>query len=508
MKPLVLCIIDGVGISPDTEHNAVKMAAMPFYNKLLEKYPNTQLDASGAAVGLPLGTMGNSEVGHITIGSGRIVNQFLRRFQIMVSENKLKTNPKLETFISSVKESGGIVHMIGMVSDGRVHSDIATQIDILRPILADGLSVCIDFIADGRDTLPRSAEKYINELKIAFVNEFASGQLFFGTLSGRYYAMDRNDNWDRTQAAFDAIADGKSEFIAGTIDDALAAAYNRDETDEFIKPTVIKKSPIRSIDGVLFTNYRSDRARQILRAIAVPEFSSIKRQHDYIPPHMLCFSQYGMGLDEYCPALLPDVTTENTLGDVLAANEKQQLRIAETEKYNHVTYFFDAERTIDYPGEEKILIASPNVATFDLKPEMSANEITDALLPKLDQFDVVILNYANGDMVGHTGNIPAAITAMETLDAQLSRLIPRVLELDGCVLITADHGNAEKMWDTGANGPWTAHTTNPVPFIVIANDTSDIKLADNGGLADIAPTMLKIMGIPQPDDMTGKSLIN
>ena len=489
-KPLVLCIMDGVGIAPRGPHNAVSMANMPFFEELLSKYPHSHLDASGPAVGLPDGTMGNSEVGHITIGSGRVVNQFLRRFQL---ENWDENIP-LRTFIESVRKDGGIVHLAGLMSDGCVHADIHDMMTIARRVLDAGLRLCIHFIADGRDTPPQSAPEYVAMIKDSLAPYFADGRAFFGTLSGRYYAMDRNQNIDRTQLAFDAIACAESEYRASNIDEALRAAYNRGETDEFIRPTVIDgDAPISANDGFLFGNYRSDRARQIVRAILKTGAK------------MLCFSQYGEGLNELCPALLPDVAVENTLGDVLAANGKSQLRIAETEKYNHVTYFFDAERNIDFAGGEKVLIPSPDVATFDLKPEMSAREITDALLTKLSQFDVVILNYANGDMVGHTGKEDAAIRAMEFLDTQLARLVPAVLELGGTVLITADHGNAEKMWDDENNLPWTAHTTNPVNFIVVSNTPHTVR---DGGLADIAPTMLKLLGVPQPSDMSGHSLVD
>lgn len=488
-KPVVLCIMDGVGINADADKNAVAMANMPFFDSLLEKYPHSRLDASGVAVGLPDGTMGNSEVGHITIGAGRVVNQFLRRFQI---ENWDKNVP-LQNFIADVRNDGGIVHVAGLMSDGRVHSDVNDILFIVKRILDSGLRVCIHFVADGRDTLPQSAEQYINFIQTQLADELSDGRVFFGTISGRYWAMDRNQNHDRTKLAFDAIANAKSEYRAATINDALRDAYARGETDEFIKPTVINGDvPITSKDGFLFGNYRSDRARQIMREILKTG------------AHVLCFSQYGEGLNELCPALLPDVAVENTLGDVLAANGVSQLRIAETEKYNHVTYFFDAERNIDYAGGQKILIPSPDVATFDMKPEMSAIEVTDALLPKLRDFDVVILNWANGDMVGHTGNLDAAIRAMETLDAQLARLVPAVLALDGVVLITADHGNAEQLWDDKNNVPWTAHTTNPVNFIVVANNAPGVR---DGGLSDIAPTILKLLGITQPDDMTGRSLI-
>ncbi len=488
-KPLVLCIMDGVGINPDVQHNAVALAKMPFFDELLKKYPHAELDASGPAVGLPPDTMGNSEVGHITMGAGRIVNQFLRRFQL----EDWGQNVPLQDFINSVKNDGGIVHLAGLMSDGRVHADINDMMTITRRVLDAGLRVCIHFIADGRDTPPQSALTYIELIRRELAPWFETGMAFFGTISGRYYAMDRNQNLDRTELAYNAIACGVAEYSADSIEDALRAAYARGETDEFIKPTVINGDmPITPRDGFLFGNYRSDRARQIVRAILKTD------------AHILCFSQYGEGLNELCPAALPDVAVKNTLGDVLAANGLAQLRIAETEKYNHVTYFFDAERNIDLPGEEKILIPSPAVATFDLVPEMSAGEITDALIPKLGQFDVVILNWANGDMVGHTGNMDAAIRAMEFLDAQLARLVPAVLALDGTLLITADHGNAEKMWDAQNNLAFTAHTTNPVNLIVVSNSPHAVR---DGGLADIAPTMLKILGLVQPADMTGKSLI-
>lgn len=489
-KPLVLCILDGVGISKEKLHNAVANAKMPFFNGLFEKYPNSILDASGPAVGLPDNIMGNSEVGHITIGSGRIVNQFLRRFQI---ENWDK-NKSLHNFIDTVKKSGGIVHLVGMMSDGRVHSDINDIMTIAKKILESGLKICIHFISDGRDTLAQSAKNYINLIKKDLGSEIESGQVFFGTLSGRYYAMDRNQNMERTDLAFDAIANNKSQYHADSIDDALQMAYDRGEMDEFIKPTVISDAvSITEKDGILFGNYRSDRARQILRKLI------------NVHAHILCFSQYGEGLDELCPAMLPDIQIKDTLGQILAENGKSQLRIAETEKYNHVTYFFDAEKNIDFDNEEKVLIPSPNVSTFDLKPEMSAPEITNELLPRLPNFDVVILNYANGDMVGHTGIETAAISAMECLDKQLSELVPAVLKLGGTILITADHGNAEKMWDDSDNVPWTAHTTNPVPFIVVSNEKHNVR---DGGLSDIAPTMLKLLKLPQPYDMTGHSLID
>lgn len=488
-KPLVLCILDGVGINSEKNHNAVALSNMPFLKSLLEKYPHSKLNASGVAVGLPDGIMGNSEVGHMTIGAGRIINQFLRRFEL---EN-WDENKNLNDFIKKIKLSGGIVNLVGMMSDGRVHSDINEIIFIAKRILNSGLKIQIHFISDGRDVPPKSAQKYIDEIKSELSIWLNSGAAKFATLSGRYFAMDRNQNLNRTNLATEVIANNESEYKFDSIDDALAAAYTRDESDEFIKPTVLGGAEkITNSDGVIFCNYRSDRARQILRELLKTG------------AQMLCFSEYGEGLNELCPALLLDNEIKNTLGDVLEKNKKTQLRIAETEKYNHVTYFFDGERNIDFDGGKKILIPSPDVATFDLKPEMSAAKITDALLPELKNFDVVILNYANGDMVGHTGVESAAIIAMECLDAQLAQLVPAVLELNGTILITADHGNVEKMWNGELNVPWTSHTTNPVPFVVVSNKKHSVR---DGGLSDIAPTMLSILEISEPSDMTGKSLI-
>lgn len=488
-KPIVLCILDGVGFSETKQHNAVELAKMPFYRELVKKYPNSLLRASGTAVGLPGNLMGNSEVGHICIGAGRVVMQYLLRF----AREDWAKNAKLTKFIADVRRDGGIVHMAGLMSDGRVHSDIRDQMKIAKYILDSGLRVCIHFIADGRDTPPKSALKYVRVIKRMLAPYFADGRAFFGTLSGRYYTMDRNKNMDRTELAFDAIARAQADSTAPTIEDAIKKFYADGVTDEFFKPVVITPTPITKRDGFIFGNYRSDRARQIVRAMLATG------------AHMLCFSQYGEGLNESCPALLADIPVKNTLGDVVAAAGLAQLRIAETEKYNHVTYFMDAERTIDLGAEEKVLVDSPAVATFDTKPEMSAREITAALLPRLPKFDVVILNFANGDMVGHTGNEKATIQAMQVLDEQLSQIVPAVLKLGGQMLIIADHGNAEKMWDEKSNAPWTAHTNNKVRAILVSEPKH--KKIKNGGLADVAPTILKLLGLAQPTDMTGKSLV-
>ena len=487
-RPLVLCIMDGVGINPQREHNAVALANMPYFDELLQKYPHSKIEASGGAVGLPDGVMGNSEDGHFTLGIGRVVDKYLRRFE----HEDWDKNAPLQKFIDDVKRDKGIVHLVGVNSDGCVHGSIAEQMLIAKRILDAGLKLCIHFTSDGRDIPAQSAAKYIGVIRESLGEYLADGRAFFGTLIGRYWTMDRDHNLDRTEKAFNAIAKGKAEFSAPDIDTALQDAYARGETDEFIKPIVIKPTPITEHDGFLFGNYRSDRARQILRMILTTH------------AHILCFSQYGEGLNEVCPALLEDIPVEHTLGDVLAEHGVSQLRIAETEKYNHVTYFFDAERNIEFPKSKKILIPSQHVPTFDMKPECSAVEITDALLAELPNFDVVILNWANGDLLGHTGNQDATIKGLECLDKQLARLVPAVLELGGALLITADHGNCEEMWDYKNNVPMTSHTTNPVNLIVVG--LGDVKVHD-GGLADIAPTMLHILDLPKPDDMTGHSLI-
>ncbi|MDR0803702.1 MAG: 2,3-bisphosphoglycerate-independent phosphoglycerate mutase [Rickettsiales bacterium] len=474
IKPVVLCILDGVGISSEKNHNAVAMAKMPFFNNLWQTCPHSELEAAGPAVGLPAGTTGNSEVGHLTIGAGRIINQFLRRFEVDYS-------PALLTDWAA--GISGTVHMLGLCSDGNVHASLADGMRVARDLRDMGKRVVWDVITDGRDTPPMSAKKYIAEIIAGF------GADSIASISGRYYAMDRDRHAERTQLAYDNLVNAAApRDVYQIIEESYAAGI----ADEFIIPARASNEVIGPNDGVLFFNYRSDRARQILREFASHGFKNV-----------LTFSQYGEGLNDIFPAILPDEQPGITIGDILAENGKSQLRIAETEKYNHVTYFFDSERTIDFPGEEKVLIQSPAVATFDMKPEMSASEITDALLPRLGNFDAVILNYANGDMVGHTGIESAAISAMETIDAQLARFIPVVLDLGGVVLITADHGNAEKMWNADLNTPWTAHTMNCVPFIVAGLDCS----VRDGGLSDIAPTMLKLLGIPQPAEMTGKSLI-
>jgi 2,3-bisphosphoglycerate-independent phosphoglycerate mutase len=474
--------LDGVGVAPGKKNNAVKLAKTPFFDSLLSKYPNMLLRASGHAVGLPRGTMGNSEVGHIAMGVGRVVSQFLLRFQL---EN-LKRNRPLEKFVRSVHR---YVHFIGLASDGRVHSDLNDALKVAKVIVRRGHQIVWHFISDGRDVDPKSALLYVRKIRRAL-----GRNVIFGSISGRYYAMDRNNNWDRTRLAFRAIIGARGHENKNTIEQVIQRSYRDRITDEFIKPVRFAAPPLTKNDGVLFFNYRADRSYQFLKLL-------VKSGHRRI----LCFSQYGRGLDKYCPALLSNTPIKNTLGDVLAKNDLSQLRLAETEKYNHVTYFFDSERMVDYPLEKKILVPSPSVATFDMKPEMSAPQITREFLKNINHFQVVIMNYANGDMVGHTGNKPATIRAMEALDKCLARIVPVVLKLGGTILITADHGNAEKMADWRGR-KWTAHTTNPVPFILVSDQRLRLRRLRGAGLANIAPTMLKLLGIHRPREMS-QSLI-
>lgn len=479
--------MDGVGIG-GIRGNAVHAAKMPFYNGILKKYPHTRLSAAGLGVGVPRGTMGNSELGHMTLGAGRIINQFLCRFQ---AENLAK-NKHLNDFIKSMPD-GGAVHVIGIASTGRVHSNLDDALKVVKIIKQKNIKIIWHFISDGRDIEVKTAPRYVRQIRRALGKNFV-----FGSLVGRWYAFDRDNNLDRTKQAYRVIAEKGIVASNNDIGRAIRESYKNGITDEFIKPVRFAEytSGIKKEDGILFFNYRADRARQILEML-------LKGGHRRI----LCFSQYGGGLDKKCPAIIPNETISNTLGDVLAKNKVSQLRIAETEKYNHVTYFFDAERTIDYPRGKKIKIPSPKIATFDMKPEMSAAGITNEFLKNIAKFDVIIMNYANGDMVGHTGNFKAAVRAMEVLDKQLSKIVPAVLKLGGTILITADHGNAERMIDWRGR-IWKGHTTNDVPFIAVSAMPLKLGKTRGAGLANVAPTMLGLLGIKPPKEMAEQLTIN
>lgn len=505
-KPLALIIMDGWGETTKTIGNALAQADTPYIDQLKEQYPTTLLRSSGAAVGLPDGQMGNSEVGHLNIGSGRIVYQDFTRISLAIENNELPDNEELKKAMKDAKDKGQALHLMGLLSDGGVHSHIQHLFGLLDMAKELGLTeVYIHPILDGRDTPPTSGLEYIKQLEKK-MKEIDLGQI--ATVSGRYYTMDRDNRWERTEKSYRAMVDGKGNQANSAIE-SVKDSYKNDKTDEFMIPTVILEdgSPVKTIgegDSIIFFNFRADRARQITRALALPEFDGFDRGQ-YLNPHYVCMTEYDETFD--LPVAFPPLDIKKTLTEVLSKANIKQLRIAETEKYAHVTFFFNGGKEVAVKGEDRELIPSPKVATYDEKPSMSAEEVTDTLLKKLedDTYDVIVLNYANCDMVGHTGDETAAIEAAEVVDESLKRLVPVILEKGGQVLLTADHGNAEQMKEEDGDA-FTAHTTNPVPFIYIGGPDGS-QLRDGGILADIAPTMLKLLEIDQPEEMTGKTLI-
>ena len=495
-------ILDGWGIAPASSSNAASLAHTPNLDKYFANYPHTQLEASGLEVGLPAGQIGNSEVGHLNIGSGRIIYQSLTRISKSITDGDFFTNPVLVQVMDQVKASGKALHLLGLLSDGGVHSHITHIIALLEMAKKHGLSkVYVHAFLDGRDVPPQSALTYVEQLEHA-MEKIGVGKI--ATVSGRYYAMDRDKRWERLAKAYATVVQGEGErAVSATagIQDSYAAGV----TDEFVIPFAVEgvDGRIQAGDGVIFANFRPDRAREITRAIIDEDFPYFERPASARPVHFACMAQYDATIA--APVAYPPEEINDTLGQVVAERGLRQLRIAETEKYAHVTFFFNGGVEEPNKNEERILIPSPKVATYDLQPEMSAEEVTQALLAELgkDKFDVIILNFANPDMVGHTGVLPAAIKAMEKVDECVGRIVERVLSLDGSVCICADHGNLEKMAEADGE-PNTAHTTNPVPFILISKTQHQLH---KGILADIAPTMLELLHIPQPKAMTGKSLI-
>lgn len=502
-KPLMLMILDGWGINPcDNQINAIKNAAPKEYLELLAKYPHSQLKASGEAVGLPEGQMGNSEVGHLNIGAGRVIYQPLVKITKDIRDGEFFEIPVLKEAFEYAKENNTAIHFAGLVSDGGVHSHIDHIYGLLQMAKNYGLTkVYLHAFLDGRDTPPASAVNFLAQVE-AKMAEIGVGKI--ATISGRYYAMDRDKNYDRTKIAYDNMTLGNG-VEAASADEAIKASYAAGVTDEFVKPTVIDKEGLVKSGNVLINfNFRPDRARQITRAFNDKEFTFFDRNID--PIKVYCMRQYDSTID--APVIYKDDEIVNTFGEVISKAGLTQLRTAETEKYAHVTFFFNGGVESQYPGEDRKLVASPKVATYDLKPEMSAYEVTEGAKEALvsGKYDVVILNFANPDMVGHTGVLEAAVKAIKAVDECVKVLVDTVLSLDGSVLITADHGNAELMVDPETNAPFTAHTTNEVPFIYVSNHTEGVTLKD-GKLADIAPTMLNILGIEQPKEMTGENLI-
>lgn len=503
-KPLILMILDGWGIAPPGQYNAAALAKTPNLDRLFANYPHTQLTCSGNEVGLPIGQMGNSEVGHLNIGAGRIVYQELTRITKAIETGDFFCNPVLKTTMDTVKQNASALHLMGLVSDGGVHSHLNHLIALIKMAKEQGLTkVYVHAFLDGRDVGPKSAGEYLNalekEMQIIGLGKIA-------TVSGRYYAMDRDKRWERVEKAYDAMVQHQGTAFINAVE-GLEASYAKGINDEFVEPFIVEMqddSTIKANDGIVFFNFRPDRARQITRAFVDREFPYFERKLPVEKLTFTCMTQYDETIVA-AVAFKPEIL-EDTLGKVLADYHLKQLRIAETEKYAHVTFFFNGGEEKPNVGEERVLIASPKVATYDLQPEMSANLVTDKLLELLreDKYDVIILNFANPDMVGHTGVLNAAVTAMETIDICVNRIVEQILITDGTACITADHGNLEKMFDEETQQPHTAHTTNQVPFLMISKEKH---VLHTGILADIAPTLLELLKIKKPAAMTGKSLL-
>ncbi len=500
-KPLVLMILDGFGIAPD-EGNAIVAAKTPNLDRILKENPVTKIGASGLDVGLPDGQMGNSEVGHTNIGAGRIVYQELTRITKSAQEGDMEKNEALTAAMTSAKEKGKALHFMGLLSDGGVHSHNTHLYAMVEMAKKMGLEkVFVHCFLDGRDVPPSSGKGYVAEL-VDRLEEIGVGKV--ATVMGRYYAMDRDNRWERVEKAYAAMVYGEG-LTADCPICAVQNSYDSEVTDEFVVPTVCKDAePVQAGDSIIFYNFRPDRAREITRTFVDPDFSGFERRNGFFPVHYVCMTQYDATMPNVDVAYKPE-SLSNTFGEYLSNQGMTQLRIAETEKYAHVTFFFNGGVEKQYPGEDRILVKSPAVATYDLQPEMSAYEVTDKMVEavKSGKYDALILNYANCDMVGHTGVFEAAVKAVEAVDTCIGRVEAAVKEMGGCILLTADHGNADKMVDEDGT-PFTAHTTNPVPFCVINHPC---ELREGGVLADIAPTMLKVLGLPQPTEMTGKSII-
>ena len=507
-KPVVLMVLDGYGLSDHKEGNAIAMANTPVMDKLMAECPFVKGAASGLAVGLPDGQMGNSEVGHLNMGAGRIVYQELTRITKEIEDGDFFKNEALLKAVKNAKENNSALHLFGLLSDGGVHSHLTHVFGLLELAKKEGLSkVFVHCFLDGRDTPPASGKGYVEQL-CDKMKELGVGQV--ASVMGRYYAMDRDNRWERVELAFNAMTKGEgvqAECPAA----AVEASYKEEKTDEFVMPTVIVKDgkPVGTIqdkDSVIFFNFRPDRARELTRAFCDDEFTGFAREKK-LDLTFVCFTEYDPTIPNKEVAF-HKVAITNTFGEFLAANGKKQARIAETEKYAHVTFFFNGGVEEPNEGEDRILVKSPKVATYDLKPEMSAYEVCDKLVDaiKSDKYDVIIINFANPDMVGHTGVEAAAIKAIEAVDECVGKTVDAIKEVDGQMFICADHGNAEQLVDYETGAPFTAHTTNPVPFILVNADPS-YDLREGGCLADIAPTLIELMGMEQPEEMTGKSLL-
>jgi 2,3-bisphosphoglycerate-independent phosphoglycerate mutase len=507
--PVLLIILDGFGCRAEREDNAIAQASKPNFDRLWKGNPHTLIHASEMEVGLPRGQMGNSEVGHLNIGAGRVVYQEFTRIDRAIESGFFYTNPALLNAVHLARDNGKTLHLFGLLSDGGVHSHEAHFHAMLELARREGLrKVCLHVFLDGRDTPPKSAEIYLKRLSDKMAE---TGIGHIASMIGRYFAMDRDRRWQRVKAAYDLLTLGRTEYWAENPLSGLDAAYARGETDEFIKATAILPpdgKPVKMEDGdsVVFLNFRSDRARQLSRPFIEPDFAEFERE---ATPRLATYCTLTGYSDDFDVSVaFPPERIKNGLGEYVANLGLRQLRIAETEKYPHVTFFFNGGEEVSFPGEDRVLVPSPDVATYDLKPEMSAYEVTDKLLAAINskQYNLIICNYANPDMVGHTGDLQAAIKAIETVDTCLGKVVEAQLANGGELLVTADHGNAEMMRDVETNQAHTAHTMNLVPLMYIGRRRA--VLADTGALEDISPTLLKMMGLPQPPEMTGESLVH
>ena len=503
-KPVVLCILDGWGYRAEKENNAIEMAKTPVWDNLIQNYPTAMIQTSGLNVGLPDGQMGNSEVGHTNLGAGRVVMQDLPRIDSAISDGSLAKNPVLTDLIAKLKDNQGVCHLMGLLGPGGVHAKQSHIVALARILNDAGVRVVIHGFLDGRDTPPDSAKGFVAELEKDIEN---LPLVSIGTLGGRYYAMDRDNRWERVDKAYRALVDAQAPHFA-TAEQAVTESYNQQVYDEFMLPAVIGDyQGMHDGDAVIMANYRSDRAREITRMLLQPDFELATRCRVVRFSEAVAMTEYSVEHNQWLKVLFPPEDLKNIFGEVVAKAGLTQLRIAETEKYAHVTFFFNGGKETLFPNEERILVPSPKVATYDLKPEMSAYEVTDKLVEAIqsDKFDVIIVNYANGDMVGHTGVLDAAIRAVEAVDSCVGRVVSAVQEKGGILFITADHGNAEQMKDPVKGTPYTAHTATPVKAVLV-NAPADIKLND-GRLSDVAPTLLALLGLTQPAEMTGCSLI-
>ena len=504
-KPLALIIMDGFGLRQETEGNAIAAARHPNLDRLWATCPHTQIGASGMDVGLPDGQMGNSEVGHTNMGAGRIVYQELTRITKSIEEGEYLSNPVLLHAMENAKKPGAALHLMGLLSDGGVHSHIRHLFGLIEMAKKCGVEkVYIHCFMDGRDVPPTSGAGYIEELQKE-LDKIGTGKI--ATVSGRYYAMDRDNRWERVVKAYDAIVNGEG-VKAPDPAAMMRQSYADGVTDEFIVPAVVTEgAEVKSGDSVIFFNFRPDRARELTRTLVDPDFAGFERKKGFFPLTYICMTQYDATMPNVEVAYAPQ-SLANTFGEYISKNGLTQLRIAETEKYAHVTFFFNGGVEAPYPGEDRALIPSPKVATYDLQPEMSAYLVTDEVVKRIrsGKYDVIILNYANCDMVGHTGVFEAAVKAVEAVDTCLGRTLAAIEEMGGRAFVTADHGNADMMTDEEGK-PFTAHTTNPVPFIAVGFPEGTRLLPHGGRLADIAPTMLQALGLPQPAEMTGRSML-